>query len=110
MEVTKSQLVKLIKEAADRAINESNSWGIDWAQVAWAEAQGNKLSPKWAVIMLARQLVKGDMDRTLAVLKSAVATLELHKSKSAQPEVSPSPDDEMMDFGMMNTGLPSKPR
>lgn len=112
MEINKKDLNKLIEEAVTRVIKESpgNTWGVDWAKMAWLDARGNKLSPKWAAIMFVRQLLQGDMDRTLAVLKSAVATLELHKNKSAQPEVGPSPDDEPMDFGTMNTGIPSKPR
>lgn len=111
MEIKKSKLNQMINEAVDRALNESNTWGIDWAKMAWLDAQGNKLSPKWAAIMLVRQLVNGDMDRVLAVLKSAVATLELHKNKAQQaPSAEAGPDVDPMDFGAMNTGISSKNR
>lgn len=111
MEVKQSELKKMIEESVTRVLSESNTWGIDWANVAWLDAVGGKLSPKWAAIMFVRQLLKGDMDRTLAVLKSAVATLELHKNRSKEQTPAESlPSEEPMDFGTMNTGIPSKPR
>lgn len=111
MEIKKSKLNEMINEAVDRALNESNTWGIDWAKMAWLDAQGNKLSPKWAAIMLVRQLVGGDMDRVLAVLKSAVSTLELHKNKAQQaPSAEASADVDPFDFGAMNTGISSNKR
>lgn len=110
MKITKNQLESLIKEAMNSvtSLKENNTWGIDWNKMAYLGSMGDKLSPKWQLIMAARNLSDEDMDKALAILKSAVATLELHKNRSPKEAPVNSGEDTSMDFGLMNTGISSK--
>jgi len=112
MKISKENLSKMIEEAVTDKLKEhyrggEDAWGINWKEMAWQDAQGGRLSPKWEVIMRARMATSGDMDKALQVLKAAVATLEIHKGRAPQapaPE-EPAPSlEDMLDFQKLNTG------
>lgn len=93
MKISTLELRALIQEAVKQRLAEvSSQTGIDWEKMRGLHLTG-KLKGKWHVIMTAF-LETGDPDMALALLKSAVATLELHKN--AQPAVEPASAEEML--------------
>ncbi len=105
MKVTRDQIKKLIGESVKK-ITESADEGINWDNLTYLNKGGklSRLSPKWQVILLARQLAGNDFERMLAILKSAVATLEAKKS-SQPPAEDPSGEPEgSLDFASLVTG------
>lgn len=98
MKITETKLKSLIAEAVDKKLQESGAYGIDWEKMALLHAQG-RLKGKWAVIMTAMKET-GDPEKTLAVLKSAVATLELHKSKNPT-QTAAVPEEDPLDFSKL---------
>lgn len=111
MKISKEHLDKMIKESVSTltekksTIKESPSpaltWGINWPEMADL-ARRNAAGPKWKIIMKAHE-VSNSPEEALALLKSAVATLELHKNKHGQQEKRVSftdkDEEEMLDFG-----------
>jgi hypothetical protein len=97
MQISITELKKLVKEAVDKKLQEAGMFGIDWEKMKLLQAT-NRLKGRWRLIMTAVEET-GDPEKALAVLKSAVATLELHKSKSPNPEPETPPvADEPFDF------------
>lgn len=93
MKISTLELRALIQEAVKQRLAEVTSQtGIDWENMRFLHLTG-KLKGKWQVIMTAF-LATGDPEMTLALLKSAVATLELHKN--VQPAVEPSSEEEKL--------------
>lgn len=95
MKISSTQLKSLIAEAVNTKLQESGAFGIDWAKMELLHAQG-RLHGKWHVIMTAMKET-GDAEKALAVLKSAVATLELHKSQNP-PKTEEVPEEDALDF------------
>lgn len=97
MKITLAELKKLVTEAVDSKLQEAGMFGIDWEKMKLLQAT-NRLKGRWRLIMTAVEET-GDPERALAVLKAAVATLELHKSKSPPKQEPEAPVvDEPFDF------------
>ena len=102
MKITTLELKAIIQEAVKqklREVVEPSSGGINWEKMKVLHSQG-KLHGKWHVIMTAYLETDGSPEKTLATLKSAVATLELHKQ--VQPTVEPASEEDMLDFSSLD--------
>lgn len=81
MKITVKELKTIIAEAVDRKLQEAGVFGIDWDKMKALHAKG-QLKGRWHVIMTAMVEAGGEPEKALALLKSAVAALELHKNKT----------------------------
>lgn len=96
MEIKLTELKSLIAEAVSKKLQEAGVFGVDWEKMRLLH-RSNKLTGRWNVIMTAMEET-GSPEKTLALLKSAVATLELHKSRNPEPEVPQTPESDDFDF------------
>ncbi len=104
---SKNKEINLFKEAVTKLVTESmDDSGINWDNLEYLNRKGqlSRLNNKWQVIMLARNLSGNDFERSLAILKAAVATLEAKKMKmSSKPEEIASEED-MLDMASLVSG------
>lgn len=116
MKIRKEDLEKLIKECVSsklksipqKSLNETKTaWigegeGFNWDQMKFLYARG-KLHGKWHVIMEAFREAKEDEERTLAILRAAVATLEAKKIQNPKPakEEEPASMEDLTDFSKL---------
>jgi len=100
MEISLTELRSLIREAVDKKLQEAGMFGIDWEKMKLLQAQG-KLKGRWSLIMTAMAGAGGDPEKALALLKSAVATLELHKSHNPKPEQPTPSTEDMLDMSKL---------
>lgn len=110
MKISREGLKKLIGESVAKIVSESDpkppTGGINWDNLTYLHRKGqmSRLNPKWQVIMTVREIVGGDMDRALAILKAAVATLEAGKSAMPAKPVADEPSEDPLDFASLHLG------
>jgi hypothetical protein len=84
---------EIVVQPTDELREEKGEFGIDWEKVKYLQAT-NKLKGRWKVIVAAVDEA-GSPENALALLKSAVAALELHKNKAGTPEEAPASLEDM---------------
>lgn len=104
MKISREGLNNLISESIKKIVTESQ--GINWDNLTYLNNAGqiSRLSPKWQVILLARKLASDDIDRTIAILKAASATLEASRAKMPPKPESTEPEQDPLDFASLVTG------
>jgi hypothetical protein len=81
-------------QPTDELQEEKGELGIDWEKVKLLQVT-NKLKGRWKVIMAAVDEAGGKPENALALLKSAVAALELHKNKTGASSEEMASTEEM---------------